>query len=253
MPFSIKLLLKKTFHIIQKDKLILVPYLIFFLSAQILHDVLPLLNLPTTGLQPEPILIGFSWVTEMVFKSITLVMAGILYVQPYFSLKEVLKTSLKKLPVVLIGTGIFVVPIIFVTQYMYKDIPNELGLALVGLFILAIFLIPLSLVLEFIPMPILLKEQGLFKSIQSAFSLVKIRLKQVIIVTSMTLCIVLFTSIISVLITPSGLEAQVSPELHALGFCVEAIIQAIGYCFIYTMLAVFYLDCQKTGEILVEV
>ena len=253
MPFSLKNLLKKTFLIIKKDKLILVPYLVFFLSAQILHELFSQIGVPL-NLAPSPLLLGFSWVAEMVFKSVTLIMAGTLYAQHCFSLKEVIKTSVKKFPALMISTGIFVIPIIIITQYVYQDIPNELSFALVGLFILAVFLIPLSLVLEFIPMPLLLGYQSMGKSIQSAFILVKIRFKHVIIVTSTTLCIVLLTSIISILVAPAGLEAEISPELHALGYCVEAIIQGVGYCFIYTMLAVFYLDCQvKKPAIVVEV
>lgn len=246
MPLSVKTLIKKTFETVKKDKLIFFPYLIFFLVAQLLHELLPWVRMSIAPLQPFFIHLG--WAVETGFKCLTLIMAGHLYSHSHFSLKTVLKESIKKFPVLLVSTGIFVIPIITLTQSVYKDIPQELNVMLLGLFILALFLIPLSLVLEFIPMPVLLNHAGVLSGIQQAFQLVKTQFRAVLTVTALTLGLIFLTSLASLLAVPQEVSAS-SPTLHALGYCMEAVIQAVGYTLVYTMMAVFYLSGKEPQQV----
>ncbi len=251
MPFSILHLCKKSLGLIKQDPFLLVPYLVFFLSNQIFHQLFPhFLKQNNTILMLEVMVL--TWIIELFFKSLTLLLAGSVYRGHPFSLKKTLYISFQRFLILLIGTGPFIIPIMISTQVFYKTPPTQVDISMISLLIFTLVLIPVSLILEMVPLPILLEKKAYFQGIKEAYRFVKTEFRKVLLVTSLTLCIIIICSLLSLWVTTPSLTTNdnFAPLLSALGNSLESIIQAFGYCFIYCILTVFYLDIktQKLNE-----
>lgn len=236
MNLSIKTVTSDAFSLLKKDPLIVAPYLIFF-SAVTIFETLPLSGIKSSSLYFIAKLIIFGWVADLLFKGFTLHLGFQLYQKKEIPPVENIRTFAKKLPAMMVGTGMLIFPIFGLLKWWeinanaVQSPTPDLGI-LALLFLTFIPLIFLSLLLNFVPSIVITTSSNGWTAIKRSFYLLRYSFKQVLSLTSFIILIALVS--ISI-ISPVLLEVPViGKSILWVGF------QAVMTTFIDLLCLVFY-------------
>lgn len=235
MSFSILTLLSKSHTLLKAEKLILAPYLIFFL---IIHSVM---NIYSISLDKPMAIKGniilfliVGWVVELFFKGLTISMAYHVYNenndQKKTSLSFPLHYTLIKFHHLLLSVGSLMIPFFLIAKYILpsnQGDPFSLLLSTIGLFLMLFFVF----IIHILPVMVLVDNLNWYQAIQLSFSLIKNNIKNIIMFTGL---------IFSLLIVMFFLTALFN-TIPILGDTLfQVIFKALGYTYLYVITTLFY-------------
>ncbi|MFT5171723.1 MAG: hypothetical protein ACI9BD_001501 [Candidatus Marinamargulisbacteria bacterium] len=230
-------LVSRSIKIVRKDKLVLIPYVCCVLILQSFHSHFG----PTS---PDKLtaasfilnVVVLGWVVELFFKAVTIRMSWNIHKGDSLEIEKDVGFVAKKFRRLLLSTGIILFPLVGLVKVGLLDVPKGQGLAGFALFILVV---PLVLVLEFIPLMVILEDKNVFESIKGSFLFVKRNFLKVIKFSGFIACVMLIAIIF----------AESLGTVPVIGDSVlKACVTGVGYGFMYVMTVVFYVDLCTDSE-----
>ena len=182
--------------------------------------------------------IFLGWLVELFFKGLTIVMAQSLFKDHQLNIPECISDVTKKFIRLLMATGVILLPLMIIVKTAL-DVEGNItsGLLGLGMFLLVI---PATLILEFIPIMVLIEKRPVFKAIKDSAVFVKQNLYAVIVFTSLSFAILFSTFIFSAMFI----------QVPVLGESIfQAVINGLGYAFVYVMTVVFYYEITNPKSV----
>lgn len=245
---KISKLLGKSIDLIKKDKVVLVPYIIYFLLLQIITTFIFNKHIDTVSLT-IPFIIT-SWLPEMFIKGWTIYIATRLYRGKDIPLMDTFIQVVKRYPRLLLAT----IPLILPILLLFFQFPNNTealqawqSAQFLLIIPIVIIMIPVSFILEFIPLFIIAKNRKVITAIKAASFFVWHNLGPTIVFMSLSISI----SFLAVL------ASAICSQIPFIGESFLGIVfKAFGSSLVYVVATVFFfeqLNLEKENTIDIQV
>ena len=225
------LFFKDAAMLMKKDPFIICPYLIFFFSFKVVSFLFP--SVFSEKLSFQLLLIQFiliGWIIEIFFKSLTMIMAQKLKKTPNIPIQDSIKETIQKYKTLILSTTPFMIPLFFIFYTSITSLNNQsFNLLTVINFIL---LIPLSIMIHFIPATIIvLTTSKNTPFIKLTWEFIKNNLKTTIMFVLLTYLINIFSLILGSLFSFIPIIGQA---------IIQVIFQSAATSLIYIATYLFY-------------
>jgi len=234
MTFSPAQIIDQTVSIIKKDRFILVPYILFFVVLHLMRQYLGAWIGEETKVTVYTIVfISGVWVADLVLKGVVMGFTVTLFRKEFASGSEVVSRLLHRLSTLLGSSVLVMIPLAGILYGLlgYSSDPAAVEwtvLKIIG----AILLVPLSLILEFIPVEVMAGDESILSTLKKVFVFLKTRLSLVMMFTLLILLFMFLTLFVS----------QLMAFIPVIGASVLSnVAMGCGYTFVYVMTGVFYL------------
>ncbi len=242
-----------TFKLIWRDSIILTPYLFFFLLISSWDILLSEKSTLPISLNISLPMIG-AWLLSLAFKGLTILIATDLYRNQKIVIKNTLNTFSKRCVPLLLSHFILVLPFYFFSRFfilspqLIRDLlvryftflnptVSSVPFENMELWIGLVCLVPIVLLLEFLPILVLSEKESSLQSIAKTFFFVKNNFMIVLLFSFFIMGIILFSLLLSgFLVTAIPLFGK---------SLLQTVIQSLVSCYIYTLAVIFYYQSKS--------
>jgi hypothetical protein len=186
-------LLKKSISLIKREPLIMVPYVAFYFISQILEtqftaDLTEMSSITFSMIQ----LFLLRWGLELMVSILTVAFAAYT-LKRTLDIQKAVTGALHRFPSLILSSVLIVVPLALVV--LSAGMSFESMTMLQGL-LLIIFLLPISIIIQFLPISIYLSSESGIKVLKDTILLLKNNFKKVVLFSLMVFSLTLFTLIL---------------------------------------------------------